>query len=296
MNILVTGSNGQLGRSLRKASVGSGHHFVFTDITEAADVETLCLDVCDEESVQIFVESEKIDVIVNCAAYTGVDMAEDDIYMANLVNCEAPALLSSVAKRNGILLVHISTDYVFSGKNHPYPYTEKDIPDPESVYGVTKLAGEDAIMKSGCKYVVLRTSWMYSLHGKNFVNTMLSLFSRKDEVRVVFDSAGTPTCAEDVADAIMHIIDDERLFEKTGLYHFSSEGVASWYDFAQAIRVFSGSSCRVIPVRSTEYPARARRPVYSVLDKTLFKNTFGVEIPHWTETLRKTLQAYNESD
>ncbi len=296
MNILVTGSNGQLGRSLRKVSVGSGHHFVFTDITETADVETLCLDVCNEESVQIFVESEKIDVIINCAAYTGVDMAEDDIYMANLVNCEAPALLSSVAKKNGILLMHLSTDYVFSGQNHPYPYVEKDIPDPVSVYGVTKLAGEDAIMKSGCKYIILRTSWMYSLYGKNFVKTMLSLFSKKDEVKVVYDSVGTPTCAEDVAAVIMHIIGDESLFEKTGLYHFSSEGVASWYDFAQAIRVFSGSSCRVIPVRSSEYPTRARRPVYSVLDKSLIKSTFGVEIPHWAESLRRTLQTYDEND
>ncbi len=290
MNILVTGSNGQLGRQLRNASFDSGHHFVFTDITESTDVETLNLDICNPDAVEIVSESEKIDLIVNCAAYTDVEKAEDDIYMADLLNHTAPRYLAEAAKKRDIPLIHISTDYVFSGRNHPYPYCEKDIPEPANVYGTTKLAGEDAIMKSGCKYIIIRTSWLYSAYGKNFLKTMQSLFSSKKEVKVVCDSVGTPTWAGDLADAIMHIIENPSYLEKTGLYHYSDEGVASWYDFAHCICSLGGESCRVIPVMGVEYPTRARRPMYSVLDKSLFKKTFGVTVPHWQDSIKECLK------
>ncbi len=290
MNILVTGSNGQLGRQLRLAGFDSGHHFVFTDITESTDVETLNLDICNQAAVEIISESEKIDLIVNCAAYTNVDQAEDDVYMADLLNHVAPSYLADVARRRDIPLIHISTDYVFSGRNHPYPYCEKDIPEPTNVYGTTKLAGEDAIMKSGCKYIIIRTSWLYSAFGKNFLKTMQTLFSSKKEVRVVCDSVGTPTWAGDLAASIMHIIETPSLLQKTGLYHYSDEGVASWYDFAHSICSLGGADCQVIPVLGNEYPTRARRPMYSVLDKSLFKKTFGVTIPHWEDSLKECLK------
>ncbi len=289
MNILVTGANGQLGKSLRDASLYSGDHFVFTDITESTEDETLNLDITNPEALRIVCESERIDLIINCAAYTDVEKAEDDIYMADLINHVAPSYLAETAKALDITLIHISTDYVFSGMNHSYPYIEKDIPAPTNVYGTTKLAGEDAIMKSGCRYIIIRTSWMYSPYGKNFLKTMLATFSKRDEVKVVFDSAGTPTYAGDLAGAIMHIIENKSLLDKVGLYHYSDEGVASWYDFAQAICSLSASSCKVLPIRENEYPTKARRPMYSVLDKSLFKKTFGVEIPHWTESLKTCL-------
>lgn len=289
MNILVTGANGQLGKSLRDASLYSGDHFVFTDVTESTEEETLNLDITNPEALQIVCESEKIDLIINCAAYTDVEKAEDDVFMADLINHTAPSYLAALALERDIPLIHISTDYVFSGRNHPYPYCEKDIPEPANVYGTTKLAGEDAIMKSGCKYIIIRTSWMYSPYGRNFMKTMLASFSRRKDVNVVYDSVGTPTCAADLAGAIMHIIGDRQLLSKTGLYHFSNEGVASWYDFAQAICALSGSECRVRPCLNTEYPTKAKRPMYSVLDKSLFKKTFGVEIPHWETSLKNCL-------
>ncbi len=289
MNILVTGANGQLGRSLRDASLYSGDHFVFTDVTESTEEETLNLDITNPEALQIVCESEKIDLIINCAAYTDVEKAEDDVFMADLINHVAPSYLAAVALERDIPLIHISTDYVFSGRNHPYPYCEKDIPEPANVYGTTKLAGEDAIMKSGCRYIIIRTSWMYSPYGKNFMKTMLASFSRRKDVNVVYDSVGTPTCAADLAGAIMYITGDSQLLSKTGLYHFSNEGVASWYDFAQAICTLSGSECRVHPVLGAEYPTKAKRPMYSVLDKSFFKKTFGIEIPHWETSLKNCL-------
>lgn len=288
MNVLVTGSNGNLGCELRRLAADSTDRFVFTDIGEMPGAETIHLDITNEEALEIIVKGEKIDVIVNCAAYTNVDKAEDDVEFAAAINRDAPESMARIAKAVGATLIHISTDYVFSGEGNT-PIKETVSPAPRSVYGSTKLAGEKAIQKSGCKYIILRTAWLYSPYGKNFVGTMRSIMSSREEVRVVCDQVGSPTSAADLAGLIMHIISTRQL-GKTGLYHFSGEGAVSWFDFAMAIKELCGYTCRVIPCLTSDYRTKARRPQYSVLDKSLVKKTFGVEIPYWRDSLEQCLK------
>lgn len=287
MNILVTGANGQLGCCLRELSKGSKDRFVFTDVNQLPGVETTFLDITNRDAISIIAKSEKIDAIVNCAAYTNVDKAEDDVDFARLLNSTAVENLSGVAAEQGAAFIHISTDYVFPGTAFR-PIVETDEPAPRSVYGSTKLSGEKAVRDSGCKGIIIRTAWLYSPYGKNFVKTMLQLFSTHDSVKVVCDQVGTPTYAFDLAALIMKIIDD-RAFDKTGIYHFSDEGAISWYDFSQAIKQISGSPVCIKPCSSAEFPAKADRPHYSVLDKTLVKTTFGIEIPYWRDSLEKCI-------
>lgn len=289
MNILVTGANGQLGMELRRASASSDDHYIFSDINALSDLETLSLDITVPGAVDIVCRSEKIDVIINCAAYTAVDKAESDIAMADLLNHQAVQYIAEAAKANNCFVFHISTDYVFSGENNR-PYTEKDIADPIGVYGVTKLAGEKAIIDSGCRYIIFRTAWMYSQFGNNFVRTILRLTSEKESIKVVSDQIGTPTYAADIADVIHNLI-EHRHFSHVGIYNYTDDGVASWYDFAVAINEMSGHVCKVLPCRTDEYPKVAERPHYSVLDKSLVKETFGIDIPYWRESLENCLKA-----
>ena len=289
MNILVTGANGQLGTALREASKRDGDRWIFTDVTALPGVETVYLDITDPDAVQIVCESEQVDVIVNCAAYTNVDKAEDDQATADLLNRQAPANLAAAAKACGATLIHISTDYVFRG-DKGIPYGEDDATDPAGVYGVTKLAGERAIRESGCNYLIFRTAWLYSPWGKNFVKTMLQLLQTRPALKVVCDQVGTPTYAPDLAAVIAKVI-HERDFGKTGLYHFTDEGAISWYDFTMAIREISGlNKGRVAPCSSAEYPTKAERPHYSVLDKARVRKTFGLQIPYWRESLEECLK------
>ena len=287
MNILVTGANGQLGREIRNASEGSGHHFVFTDVSQAADVETVYLDITNIDAVRIICGSEDIDVIVNCAAYTDVEKAESDLTFADLLNHTAAANLAEVAAERKATLIHVSTDYVFDGEAN-VPYKETDPPSPLGAYGMTKFAGEKSIVNSGCKFLIFRTAWLYSPYGKNFVKTMARLTASNPTVKVVFDQVGTPTCAADLAGLIVRII-SEGMLDRTGIYHFTDEGVISWYDLAVAVNRLCGHCCAVRPCHTDEFPAKARRPKYSVLDKTLVKETFGVEIPYWLDSLESCL-------
>ena len=287
MNILVTGANGQLGMELRSASRGSSHRFIFSDVTSLRGADTLYLDITDRAAVSLVCASEKVNVVINCAAYTDVDRAETDSAMAMLLNAEGPANLAAVCKQRGILLIHISTDYVFGGQN-PLPIREDWPVAPTGVYGATKLQGEKVIEDSGCKYIIFRTAWMYSPWGKNFVKTMRSLTKERPSLSVVFDQVGSPTYAADLASLIVNVIDTGQS-GKTGIYHFSGEGVCSWYDFACAIRDLSGNECDIRPCHSDEFPSKVKRPSYSVLDKTLVKKTFGITIPHWTESLRRCI-------
>ena len=285
MNILVTGANGQLGTELRILSRQfPDNRYLFTDVTDVPGVETIHLDICDRDAVRLVAASEKIDVIVNCAAYTNVDRAEDDEKTARLLNAGAADNLAFAARETGATLIHISTDYVFSGDGCvPIPETEPTA--PRSVYGRTKLEGELAVRNSGCNYIILRTAWLYSPFGKNFVKTMRRLTAENESISVVFDQVGTPTSAADLAAAIMHIIATGQL-DKKGIYHFTDEGVASWFDFACAIAALSGNKCDVRPCRSDQFPSKVARPHYSVLDKRLVKETFGVVVPHWYEALK----------
>ena len=283
MNILVTGANGQLGREIRNVSKGSGHHFIFTDVSQAPDVETVYLDITNCDAVRIICGSEDVDVIVNCAAYTDVEKAESDLTFADLLNHVAPANLAAVAAERGATLIHISTDYVFDGEGN-VPYREDDSPSPLGAYGMTKYAGERSILNSGCRYMIFRTAWLYSPYGKNFVKTMARLTESNPSIKVVFDQVGTPTYAADLAGLIVRIIDDGML-DRTGIYHFSDEGCISWYDLAVAVNRLYGHNCTVNPCHTDEFPTKARRPKYSVLDKTLVKETFGVTIPYWLDSL-----------
>lgn len=286
--MLVTGAGGQLGRSLRVACGGSCG-FLFTDVIDTPD--TLRLDITDVEAVRDFVAQNGVDVIVNCAAYTDVNKAESDVEKCALINAEAPGILASVMMEKDGLLLHVSTDYVFDGKADT-PYNEDAHPAPESVYGVTKLQGEKAIISSGCRYVIIRTSWLYSEYGRNFVKTMLDLTASKPELKVVSDQVGTPTYALDLADLVCRILQSG---EYEGIYHYSNEGNCSWYEFACAIAELSGhDACIINPCTTGEYPTPAKRPAYSVLDKSKVKATFGVEIPHWYESLKKCLKNLSE--
>ena len=289
MNILVTGANGQLGTALRGVACAPGDRWIFTDITQRPGVETVYLDVTDGCAVRIVCESEKIDVIVNCAGYTDVDKAEDDHVTADLLNRQAAAYLAETACAIGAVLIHISTDYVFRG-DRPVPYAEEAAPDPTGVYGVTKLAGERAILASGCRSLIFRTAWMFAPWGRNFVRTMLWQFRTRPSVQVVYDQIGTPTYAPDLAELIGEVI-AARAFDRTGIYHYSGEGAVSWYDFAMAVREIAGlTSCEVRPCLTAEYPTKARRPAYSVLDKAKVRRTFGCRIPHWRDALARCMQ------
>lgn len=287
MNILVTGANGQLGNELRIVARGSNHRFVFTDVVDVPGQETVHLDITDLEAIRLLVKQEAIDVIVNCAAYTNVDKAETDAELAELLNAKAPQNLAVAMKEAGGLLVHISTDYVFGKELYNTPCREDMVGTPTGVYGLTKLHGEQNILASGCRYVIIRTAWLYSEFGKNFVKTMLGLTATRPELKVVFDQVGTPTYAYDLAEAIVRII--ERPVE--GIYHYSNEGVCSWFDFTKMIAEYSGQTqCNIQPCHSDEFPSPVKRPAFSVLDKTKIKETFGLQIPYWTDSLRKCIK------
>lgn len=279
MNILVTGANGQLGMEMRNVSAGNADRYIFTDVAE--------LDITDADAVDRVIASEKVDVIVNCAAYTNVDKAEEDEHTADLINHRAVAILASAAAKYGATLIHISTDYVFDGLSC-VPYKEDDVTSPIGAYGRTKLAGERAVIESGCRYLIFRTAWLYSPYGKNFVKTMMKLTAEKDSLSVVFDQVGTPTCAADLAALIYKVITD-RMLDRQGIYHFSNEGVCSWYDFAVAIRDICGNACEIRPCHSCDFPSKAMRPSYSVLDKKLVKETFNASVPYWHDSLIQTL-------
>ena len=282
LNILITGANGQLGRSLQRLSGVSPHNYICTDVAE--------LDITDAGAVLRAVREQGIDVIVNCAAYTDVERAEDDEPTAELLNHKAAGNLAAAAKATGATLFHVSTDYVFDGTAHT-PYTEDGTPSPLGAYGRTKLAGERAVMASGCRYLIFRTAWLYSEYGNNFLKTMLRLTSERDTLQVVFDQIGTPTYAGDLALAIFSIIESERYAGNEGVYHFTDEGVCSWYDFATEIAAAAGhDKCRIIPCHTSEFPTKATRPAYSVLDKTKVKQTFQMDIPHWREAMLYCLE------
>ncbi len=283
MNILVTGANGQLGTELRNVTAGSRNNYIFSDVTSLPGVETLNLDITNIDAVRIVCDSEKVDVIVNCAAYTNVDKAEDEPSMAMLLNCTAAGNLAKVAAERDAALIHISTDYIFHG-DIPMPCKEDWPTDPLGVYGSTKLAGEKEIERSGCRSMILRTAWLYSPYGKNFVKTMLRLTEERDSLNVVFDQIGTPTYAYDLASLITRIIEDGQL-DKTGIYHFSNEGAVSWYDFAKAISEIGGTTCDIRPCHTEEYPSKAQRPRFSVLAKTNVKASFKVTVPYWRDSL-----------
>ncbi len=276
-------------------SAGSRHRYIFSDINECPGMETVLLDITDKEAVASFVSRENIGAIVNCAAYTDVEKAEDDRQSADMLNHLAVAYLADAARAADCLLVHISTDYVFGKEPYNVPCTEEWKGTPTGVYGSTKLAGEEAVKASGCRYIVIRTAWLYSEYGRNFLKTMLRLTAEKPAIDVVFDQAGTPTYALDLAETICGILEDGSHEGRYGIYHYSDEGVCSWYDFAVMIAEYSGhTECRIRPCHSGEFPSRVVRPSYSVLDKTRIKETFGIRIPHWAESLRRCLDRMGE--
>ena len=299
MRILVTGANGQLGMCLR-AVLPEGT--VYTDVVPGQD--TVHLDITDPEAIRSLAAAEKVDVLVNCAAYTNVDAAEDNEALAELLNAKAVENLALAMKEVGGLLVHISTDYVFGGEPYNTPCREDMTGTPTGAYGRTKLHGEQAILRSGVRHVIIRTSWLYSEFGKNFVKTMLRLTAEKPSLKVVFDQVGTPTYARDLAETIAKILDHPGLdpVPHPGLdpgspcvFHFSNEGVCSWYDFAKAIAEYAGhTACDIQPCHSDEFPSKVVRPSYSVLDKTKIKETFGLSIPYWTDSLKKCIRNLSE--
>lgn len=287
MNILITGANGQLGTEMRRVLGGDNHYNVTcTDVAE--------LDLTDANALEQFFSSHAIDVVVNCAAYTAVDAAEDNEELCRLINTNAVRLLATAARNHGARVVHVSTDYVFNGHGCR-PYREDDATDPQSVYGYTKLDGEKSLFEIAPNSVVLRTAWLYSPHGKNFVKTMLALGRSRDSLNVVVDQVGTPTYALDLATAIKAIIDADEWVP--GVYHYSNEGAVSWYDFTKAIHRLAGiNTCNVLPCMSDQFPAKASRPNYSVLDKTKIKATYGITIPYWEDSLKHCLKRLNENE
>lgn len=297
MNILVTGANGQLGNEMRLIAQTSQDHYVFTDVVEQEGGETVYLDITDLEAIRAVVSKERIGAIVNCAAYTNVDAAESNQSLAEKLNAAAPQNLALVMKEAGGLLVHISTDYVFGKEPYNTPCREDRKGTPTGVYGATKLHGEQAIAGSGCKYVIIRTAWLYSEYGKNFCKTMLDLTATKPQLKVVFDQCGTPTYAWDLAEAINAILQQYKASLQSageefpfGIYHYSNEGVTSWYDFTRMIaRIAGNRQCQIQPCYSSEYPSPVTRPSYSVLDKRSVKETFGIEVPYWVDSLEKCI-------
>lgn len=286
MRILVTGALGQLGKALRKSMAEEDFDFICTDI--CAEDGVCELDITDEAALEEFLSSDKVDFVVNCAAYTDVNGAEDNEEEAFRINALAPGKLAAAAARHGVSLIHISTDYVFDGRTSQ-PYRESDQPAPLNVYGRSKLAGEQAVIDSGCSYVIIRTAWLYSCNGRNFFNTILKQTSGQSEMKVVADQIGTPTYAKDLADAIVRII-KSGISGKEGVYHYTDEGVASWYDFAVEICRGVGHLTDIIPCRTSEFPAKAQRPSYTVLDKSEIKRKFGIAIPYWRDSLEVCCQ------
>lgn len=318
MNILVTGANGQLGNEMRILAKNSADKYIITDVVDASEesitmlrklagndinTDTEHLDITKLDAIREIVKREQIDAIVNCAAYTNVDAAEDNYALAELLNTKAVENLAWVMRETNGLLIHISTDYVFGGAPYNTPCKEDQQGTPTGVYGLTKLHGEEAIHKIGGQYVIIRTAWLYSEFGKNFVKTMLNLTTTKPQIKVVFDQVGTPTYAYDLAQAIIVAIEDYKAevsnrstlttnrYSKTGVYHFSNEGVCSWYDFTKMIAESVGNtSCDIQPCHSEEFPSKVRRPAFSVLDKTKIKVTYGINNPYWFESLKACLE------
>lgn len=280
MNILITGCRGQLGNELQlQEAEHPSHHFFNTDVEE--------LNICDQAAVDAYVAENQIDGIINCAAYTAVDKAESDKEKCTTLNTVAPAYLANAVEQRGGWIIQISTDYVFNGKGY-LPYKEEDTPSPDSVYGSTKLASELGVSKFCKNAMVVRTAWLYSTFGHNFVKTMIKLGMERKEIGVVADQVGTPTYARDLASALLTIVEKGI---KPGVYHYTNEGVASWYDFTKAIhRIYGIQGCNVKPLHTDEYPTPAKRPHYSILDKTKIKKAFGIEIPHWEESLKDCIE------
>ncbi len=287
MNILVTGANGQLGNEMRIVAAESAENYIFTDVAE--------LDITDAAAVDEAVRRNNIGAIINCAAYTNVDKAEDDAEFAETLNAKAVENLAAAMKAVDGVLIHVSTDYVFGGADYNTPCSE-DLPaNPTGVYGLTKLHGEQAIARIGCRHIIIRTAWLYSEFGKNFVKTMLALTAERPNLNVVFDQVGSPTYALDLARAIFDIVETRKYVGNDGIYHFSNESVCSWFDFTKMIAEYAGhTACRISPCHSDEFPSRVVRPSYSVLDKTKIKTVFGVDVPYWTDSLKlciKNLQS-----
>ncbi len=287
MVILVTGANGQLGNEMRIVTKRAKDTYIFTDVIEADGQETTILDITDLDAIRKMVKESGVKAIVNCAAYTNVDKAESDQEICELINAKAPENLAIAMKEVSGLLIHVSTDYVFGGDPYNTPCKEDQKGTPTGVYGLTKLHGEQNIQKSGVDYLIFRTAWLYSEFGKNFVKTMLNLTSTKPQLKVVFDQVGTPTYAYDLAKAIFEIIENRKFEGNTGIYHYSNEGVCSWYDFTKTIAELAGNTdCDIHPCHSDEFPSPVKRPAYSVLDKTKVKETFGINVPYWTDSLK----------
>ena len=314
MVILVTGANGQLGNEMRILAKNSADKYIFTDVVDASeesiamlkklagddiDTETEHLDITNLDAIREVVRREDIEAIVNCAAWTNVDGAEDPekYALVEKLNATAPENLAKAMKEVNGLLIHISTDYVFGGDPYNTPCKEDQKGTPTGVYGLTKLHGEQKIQATDCNYVILRTAWLYSEFGKNFVKTMLNLTATKPHLKVVFDQVGTPTYAYDLAAAIFDIIENRKYEGNTGIYHYSNEGVCSWFDFTKMIAEYAGqTACDVQPCHSDEFPSPVKRPAYSVLDKTKVKDTFGIKVPYWVDSLRKSISDMKRSD
>lgn len=302
MKILVTGANGQLGNEMRLVAKGSSDEYIFTDVTEQKGAKTIFLDITDIDALRAIVKSEGVKCIVNCAAYTNVDKAETDEAFCRKLNATAPELMAKVMKEVDGLLIHVSTDYVFGGDPYNTPCKEDQKGTPTGIYGKTKLEGEQEIIASGINHIIIRTAWLYSEFGKNFVKTMLHLTATKSQLKVVFDQVGTPTYAFDLANAITKILDDYKIeivncqlstfnYSKSGIYHFSNEGVCSWYDFTVTIAEIAGNTnCDIQPCHSNEFPSPVKRPAYSVLDKTKVKTVFDIKVPYWTVSLRRCIE------
>lgn len=289
MNILVTGANGQLGNEMRIVSRGSKDNYIFTDVAE--------LDITNLEAILKIVKEEEVKVIINCAAYTNVDKAEEDVEFCELLNATAPQNLAIAMKEVDGLLVHVSTDYVFGGDPYNTPCTEDKNGTPTGVYGQCKLHGEQNIQMVGCQHLIIRTAWLYSEFGKNFVKTMMNLTSTKPQLKVVFDQTGTPTYAYDLAAAIYDIVENRKYEGKDGIYHYSNEGVCSWFDFTKMIAEYVGNTtCDIQPCHSNEFPSPVKRPSYSVLDKTKIKETFGIKVPYWTDSLKVCINNLKKHD
>ncbi len=296
MNILVTGANGQLGNEMRILAQDSADRYIFTDVNTVEGLQTTYLDITDPDAIRAMVRDHSVDVIVNCAAFTNVDAAETNQPLAERLNADAPGLLAQAMKEVNGLLVHISTDYVFGKEPYNVPCREDQTGTPTGVYGLTKLHGEQRIAATACKHVIIRTAWLYSEFGKNFCKTMMTLTATKPQLKVVFDQTGTPTYALDLANAILAVLADyaseplSATYSKAGIYHYSNEGVCSWFDFTMMIAEFCGTTaCNIQPCHSSEFPSPVTRPSYSVLDKTKIKDTFGIAIPYWTTSLKRCI-------
>lgn len=287
MNILVTGANGQLGKEMQLVSRHSENRYIFTDVTDGYQK----LDITQLDDIRQCVKDNHIDCIVNCAAWTNVDAAETAGEIVRTLNAQAPENLAVAMKEVNGLLVHISTDYVFGGDPYNEPCKETQKGTPTGVYGETKLLGEQLIEATGVEHLIIRTAWLYSEYGKNFLKTMLQLMASKPQLKVVFDQVGTPTYARDLAQAIYEIIENRKFTNHSGIYHYSNEGVCSWYDFAKTIASIAGNTtCAIEPCHTDEFPSPVKRPAYSVLDKTKIKNTFGISIPYWMDSLKVCME------